>query len=330
MPAFSGNIAHGFAFSNNTILCGGDDSGITGVFAYQSTDNGNTWTQNTIGGQLGTGALVYSVAQSSGNWYVSTNDSGTWRVYSSSNLTTFVESGAAGETRNIDFDGTAFIGVGYDAPLTNVTTFPGLAGSGSNTIAYPSNMPIKFVKRMTTAFVDNGPTTGRISLIGNTSPFIAPTSNDFSLFQYAPVNIPVQIAPTGNFIHYYASNLPQGLRLSLDTSGSAAAIVGTPSLYNPGGQRVRLYARDALTATVVNTPIDIRVILPFVVKKQAGASDYTALLRQYVTVNGAQAARDSVALPVQERNLGEFTSPEAPSVVTQTVDPKCFSTSNCT
>lgn len=318
MPTFSGNIAYGFAFSNNTILCGGDDSGLTAVFAYQSTDNGDNWTVNNIGGQLGVGALVYSIAQSSGNWYVSTNSAGAWAVYSSSNLTTFIDAGTAttNETLNIDFDGTAFIGVGYDAPNTAVTTFPGLAGSGSNTAAFPPGMSVHFVKRMTTAFVDNGPTTARISLTGNTSPFILPTSNDFSLLQYVPVNIPVQIYPTGNFIHYYASNLPQGLRLALDTSGSAAAIVGTPSRYDPGGQRVRLYARDALTATVVNTPIDIRVILPFVVKKQAGASDYTALLRQYVTVNAAQASRDSVALPVQERNLGEFTAPDAPSVVT--------------
>jgi hypothetical protein len=90
-----------------------------------------------------------------------------------------------------------------------------------------------------------------------------------------------------------------------------------------------VFARDPATNTTATLPIRNRVILPFIVKKQAGAADYTAFLRQYVAVNGAQASRDSVALPGQERNLGEFMSPEAPSVITQTVDPKCFSTSNC-
>ncbi len=120
------------------------------------------------------------------------------------------------------------------------------------------------------------------------------------------------------------------MRLVLDSSGIAADVSGIPSLFTPEPSRATLYARDPVFNAVVSTTFDYRVLIPFLLKKQGGASDYTAFLRQYVTVNGAQAARDSVALPVQERPLGEFMSPDAPSVITRTVDPKCFSTSNCT
>ena len=76
--------------------------------------------------------------------------------------------------------------------------------------------------------------------------------------------------------------------------------------------------------------LSFTTVIARIIRKQDGAGAYTSLLRQYTEVLGAQGARDNRALPNQETRLGEFMSPEAPDVITQTVDPKCYSTSNCT
>ena len=96
-----------------------------------------------------------------------------------------------------------------------------------------------------------------------------------------------------------------------------------------GGQRTLIFARESIASNITSLSIGTRVVSPFVLKPQSGAAGYTAFLRQYVEVNAAQGARDSVALPVEENPIGKFTSPGVPDVITQRVDPKCFSTSNC-
>jgi hypothetical protein len=315
MPTFSGNEAYAFAFSNTTVLVGG--KGTTPL--YKSTDNGTTWSGLTVGASTS----IVDIRQAGGYWYLATDDG----LYSSSNATTFTLVTPKKTTgRKLDYDGAVFNMLYADSPpAAQMLT----AAVGANAVTSATDMLTVTTKRMMTRIIDNGPVNALLSLSASNAMFVAPTVTDYSFYQFVGVNIPVELSPSSNFIYYYG-DLPQGLTLALDASGIRADISGIPTLYTGEYQTSYVFARDPATNTTATLPIRNRVILPFVMKKQAGASDYTALLRQYVTVNGAQAARDSVALPVQERNLGEFTAPDAPSVITRTVDPKCFSTSNCT
>lgn len=314
MPTFTGNEAYAFAFSNSTVLLGGN--GTTPL--YKSTDNGTAWSSLVVGAATS----VVDIAQSGGFWFLATNDG----LYRSSNATTFTKiSTKVG--RALAYDGAAVNMLYADSPPTaNMLTASTTQVTTGNT-----NMLTATAKRMMTRILSNGTPSGLLSLSASSSTFVSPTVTDYSFYQFVGVNIPVQVTPTSNFIYYY-SDLPQGLSLVTDASGIAADISGIPTLFTGGYQTSYVFARDSATSpsTVTTLALRNRVILPFIVKKQGGAADYTALVRQYATVNGAQAARDSVALPVQERPLGEFMSPDAPSVITQTVDPKCYSTSNCT
>jgi len=186
------------------------------------------------------------------------------------------------------------------------------------------------VSQVATRIIRSGSTAAQLSPVTNTSSFIEPTALDYTFLQFVGANIPIRLAPTSEFIYYYATDLPQGMRLVLDPSGISADISGIPTLYNAGGQRTLIFAREPIASNITSLSIGTRVVSPFVLKPQSSAAGYTAFLRQYVEVNAAQGARDSVALPVEENPIGKFTSPGVPDVITQRVDPKCFSTSNCT
>jgi hypothetical protein len=76
-----------------------------------------------------------------------------------------------------------------------------------------------------------------------------------------------------------------------------------------------VYARDS-TGAVTEFVLTLDVQIPRVIRTQTGAGAYTSLVRQYTEVNAAQNSRDSRVFPSQERALGEFMAPDAPSVVT--------------
>jgi hypothetical protein len=177
-------------------------------------------------------------------------------------------------------------------------------------------------KRLVTRAVSNGTPTLTLSIPYDPSDiaFVSPTQTSYINWQFVPIApITVQTTPS-EFKYYYASGLPDGLTFTNDPLGLSATISGTSVAYSDAAQRVLLYV--ARGSNVAATSLTMRTILPTVTKIQSGASGVTSLLRQYTEVNAAVTARDSRALPAMEYRLGEFTSPEPPSVITATAD-KC-------
>jgi hypothetical protein len=153
--------------------------------------------------------------------------------------------------------------------------------------------------------------------IGNGPTFTSPTTGSFVLYQYMQIT-PIQISATGTgqvYLFVETADLPPGLSYNRVTN----QITGAPARIGTDG--VTFYAKD--DNGVSTFLLTFTTLVPRVIRKQDGAGAYTSLLRQYTEVLGAQNARDNRALPSQERALGEFMSPEAPDVITQTIDPKC-------
>ena len=163
------------------------------------------------------------------------------------------------------------------------------------------------------------------NIASGTGPVLtSPTTRSFLNYQYIPIT-PIQLSATGTGIVYFfveAADLPAGLTFDPLTN----QITGTS--VQIGQESVQIILKDNLGTSVYT--LSFTTVIPRIIRKQDGAGAYTSLLRQYTEVLGAQGARDNRALPNQERALGEFMSPEAPDVITKTVDPKCYSTSNCT
>jgi len=154
--------------------------------------------------------------------------------------------------------------------------------------------------------------------IGNGPIFTSPTTTSYLLYQYMQI-VPIQLSATGTGQIYFfveTADLPHGLNYNQSTN----QITGAP--VRIGQDTLTLYAKD--DNGITTQTLTFTTVVPRVIRKQEGAGAYTSLLRQYTEVLGAQNARDNRVFPNQESALGEFMSPEAPDVVTQTVDPKCF------
>ena len=140
---------------------------------------------------------------------------------------------------------------------------------------------------------------------------LQPLNRSFLQYQYVPI-APIQLSGSGSGTVYFfitADELPPGLRFNPITR----QITGTPA--QAGQVTTTVYAQDSVgVSTIV---LSFNTIIPRIIRKQEGAGAYTSLLRQYTDVLGAQNARDNRVLPNQERGLGEFMSPEAPDVITQ-------------
>lgn len=153
--------------------------------------------------------------------------------------------------------------------------------------------------------------------------FTSPISRSYVQYQYVSIS-PIQLAASGTGTIYFfvtAADLPPGLTFNPLTG----QITGTPAQI--GTVRTRVYAKDDTGTSFID--LTFTTMIPRVIRKQDGAGAYTSLLRQYTEVLGAQNARDNKVYPNQEAKLGEFMSPEAPDVITQTVDPRCYGPSNC-
>jgi hypothetical protein len=199
----------------------------------------------------------------------------------------------------------------------------------SQTTGFPVNSSTRFIGMTPPTLFYTGDPPININLTFNissgTGPVLtSPTTSSFLIYQYIPIT-PIQLTATGTGIVYFfveAADLPAGLTfnpLTNQITGSSVQI---------GQESVQIILKDNLGTSVYT--LSFTTVIPRVIRKQDGAGAYTSLLRQYTEVLGAQGARDSRALPTQETHLGEFMSPEAPDVITQTVDPKCYSSSNCT
>jgi hypothetical protein len=316
------------AFSNTKIIVS-DKASAT---SFVSLDNGTTW--NGLPGSDAPPAGAYSnvqLKQAFGTWVAAlTSNTGvppeSFTYYYSNAATTATGSNwtvgntFTGHGDGVDFDGSYFLFTNTVLSNRNmVVTDENMNLLDSNVIGTNAEVVQPPYTRRIASRLAGVPTVSSItfdSFVGNSTAFQLPTKTDITLFQYCGVDIPVQVTPTSNYIYYYASNLPRGLRLALDPTGSSADISGVPSLFTSQSETSTLYARIPSENAGAELPIQFRVILPYVMKKQDGASGYTAWLRHYVNVNGAQNARDSVVFPTQVQPLGQFTSPPAPSVVT--------------
>lgn len=153
--------------------------------------------------------------------------------------------------------------------------------------------------------------------------FLSPTSSNVLFYQYLPIT-PIQIQASGTGQIYYfleSADLPRGLSFDPLT----ATISGTSVVL--GDNPIRIYARDDNGTSVFT--LYTTTVVPRIVKKQESAGAYTSLVRQYTEVNAAQSAVNNLVYPNQEQKLGEFMAPNAPDVVKDKVDPKCFNPDSC-
>jgi hypothetical protein len=195
--------------------------------------------------------------------------------------------------------------------------------SGSLVSGNPEqNSNTRFLQLRNPKYLYTGQPPSRIQLsintnIGNGPTFTSPITTSYFLYQYMPIT-PIQLSASGVGQVYFfleTADLPPGLNYNQTTN----EITGAP--VRLGQDSVTIYAKDN-NGTTTRT-LTFTTVVPRVIRKQDGAGAFTSLLRQYTEVLGAQNARDNRVLPNQERALGEFMSPEAPDVITQTIDPKC-------
>jgi hypothetical protein len=172
---------------------------------------------------------------------------------------------------------------------------------------------------MTTGALSNGTPSLTMSIPYDPSDIAIqlPTQTSYINWQFVPISPITVQATTGTpseFLYYYASGLPDGLSFVNDASGLLATVTGTSVKYSDAVQRVLFYI--ARGSNIAATTIGMRTILPTVQKQQSSSGAWTSLVRQYTEVNAATTARDNKATPAIEYRLGEFTSPDPPSVVT--------------
>jgi hypothetical protein len=316
----SGDVYNDMAFSNNTVLVVGSNGSSSAC--YSSSNNGTSWSLLPTSPISYSGAaLIGAAAYAHGLWAVSGRNTMAFSSVSfSSNLTTWNET-ATGATGNLDAaceDGGAWQFIG---PASSVVGAWGLTGSPM--LSPGSGGGYSFgAKRLVAHSISTGTPTLTLSIPYDpgTISIISPTQSAYTNWQFVPINsITVQATPT-EFLYYYVSGLPDGLTFTNDVLGLQATISGTSVTYSDAAQRVLLYV--ARGSNVAATSFTMRTILPTVIKQQSGASGVTSLIRQYTEVNAAVTARDNRALPAIDYRLGEFTSPDPPSVITQTAD-KC-------
>lgn len=315
-----------FAASNNTLLIVGSNGASSAC--YSSSNNGTTWTALPTDPYTYSGSAKFNTATyAHGLWTVSGQDSaGDYIVATSSNLSTwtlpFIGTPQSGAALVACEDGGAFqfLGGGIGSLAGRWTSNGNIA---LDVVASPGIfLPAFSTKRLVAQSYSNGTPTLTLSIPYDPSgiAFVSPTQSSYLNWQFVPISpITVQATPS-QFLYYYVSGLPDGLTFTNDASGLLATISGTSVRYSDASQRVLLFA--ALGSNVAARSFTMRTILPTVTKIQSGASGVTSLLRQYTEVNAAVTARDSKALPAMEYRLGEFTSPEPPSVITATSD-KC-------
>lgn len=300
---FGYDVAYG---SNTWIASGMSYDTMTSEYKpeLRFSTNGSTWTQF----DLSTGQLVAPVSSApdmvaplpigpivfdGDAWYIFVNQLGAKTVIYRHDTSTSLTSGW------VPFD------------------ISGLPTSNTSSRIY-SATPTRFL------YTSNPPIQLRLTFPGTTGPtFTSPATQSYLQYQYATIT-PIQLSATGTGTIYFfvtAAELPPGLTFNPRTNQITGKIVQI------GTFTTQVYAKDDNGVSVIT--LTFTTIIPRIIRKQDGAGAYTSLLRQYTEVLGAQNARDSRVFPTQESKLGEFMSPEAPDVITQKVDPKCFSTSNC-
>jgi hypothetical protein len=305
------------AFSNSTILLIGSNAGTNG---YTSSNNGTTWAPlPTSPIPTGGDTRHCNVAYAGGLWGVSGLSNGFSAVAFSSNLSTWsavpvtLDSGAV---EVLAEDGGAWQITGRVASWkTGVWDSTGAITFSANTTQSLGSSNKTFLAYPTSSGTPS--LTLSIPFLGSNFAWVSPTTTSYTFWQFVS-NTPITVkadSSSATFLYYYASGLPDGLDLSLDSVGSQATIQGTSVAYSDAFKRVLLYANDG--TSTLRLQLGMRTILPTVTKQQTSAGAWTSLVRQYTTVNAAQNARDQRVFAAVDRTLGEFTAPYPPDVVTQ-------------
>jgi hypothetical protein len=144
----------------------------------------------------------------------------------------------------------------------------------------------------------------------------------FPLYQYIPID-PIYVNAEGKgpvYLFVQPTDLPVGLTFNPITQEITGKSV------RAGPESTTVYAVDDAGTTTLD--LTFQTDFPVLKRTFGNAGNYTSYVRQYTTANAAQNARDRFVL-TEDVGLGAFNAPYPPDVITQTVDPKCYSTSNC-
>jgi hypothetical protein len=311
-------------FSNNTVIAVGSNAGAN---SYISPNNGNTWSTLTTP-MDGTGKTIEDILYADGNWVASVKESGfSSNYYSTDTVNWSILTGTVNNNipRRIVFDGSAWITVCN--PAVGSMRLEGTCNVDLGTVAGPG---FNNIRKASFTTLSNGTPTGIVTIPYDSSGYFfdSPTQSNYTFYQFCSIQpIPVEVQPsTSNFIYYYASGLPQGLKLIRDTSGIRADISGISTKYSDPYSNVVLFGTipaEGLEGYIVAKSVGMETVVPRIIRQQDGASSYTSLVRQYVQVNAAQNARDNKVYPAAEKGLGEFASPEAPDVVSASLPCYC-------
>jgi hypothetical protein len=189
-------------------------------------------------------------------------------------------------------------------------------------------LPAVSSKRFVSATVSNGTPSLTLRMLYNSTGFTfdSPTTRDYVFWQHIPIptiRLEANATPPGE-VYYVITGLPDGLTMTFDPANSfSATITGTSVTYSDAPYVAQVYAITPDQVYVTGLTLTMRTILPTVYRQQTSAGAWTSLVRQYTAVNAATTARDSRVTPAIEYRLGEFTSPEPPSVITASSNCLC-------
>jgi hypothetical protein len=315
------NSVSALAFSNNTVIAVGSNGGTN---SYISSNNGNTWSALTTP-MDGVGKTIEDILYADGRWLASVKESGFSSNYYSTNTTTWnnltVTAISSTVPRRIVFDGNAW------TLTSDIINSLRLEGTCNVDLGISAGIPFNNIRKASFTTLSNGTPVGIVTIPYDSSGyfFASPTQSNYTFYQFCSIQpIPVEVSPsTSNFIYYYASGLPQGLKFIRDTSGIRADISGMSTKYSDPYSNVALFANIPNEGYIVAKTVGMQTVVPRLIRQQDGASSYTSLVRQYVEVNAAQNARDNKVFPTAEKSLGEFMSPEAPDVVSPPLPCDC-------
>jgi hypothetical protein len=326
--------AYGMAFSDTLALVVGGNSNEN---IYRSADNGTSWSQVVDARFNGSSPVISAAGYGDGQFMIAVNDFGignevwTYQSTDTSNWTRYGNTtGSNYSNVGLVYDDNAWI-VGSTNPgswsISRVQ--PDLSDSYPLSTSIPAGYSLK---RMLFQPLSRGAVTGTVQIVRpaliNLAGFVEPTQTSYTFYQFCS-NTPIAgsaVSASTNFIYYYASGVPDGMSATID--GSGILVTGKSVTYTDAPQRTAFFARQG--TDTVTTSFTSRTILPFPVRDTVTpASAFTSLTRQYAVVNAARNAENRVVYPAETRTIGEFTRPYPPDETTQTVDPKCYSTSNC-
>jgi hypothetical protein len=245
-----------------------------------------------------------------------------WARYTNSNVDPEVWWYAAGFNGNAwTIAGWKTVGASNQAHILSVAATPwpnqatslALDGPFGAGFSYGNDSPNQGGRFLSTAISNASPSVGTMFIRPGTLTFTQPAQTTLTLYQYVPYTFPIQATGSGDFIFYYATNVPVGFTFVPDPTGTNATLSGTSPVNTPA--TVNLYAKTGNNAASV-AQLKLNTIIPFFVNPQSGAGAYTAIVRKHVDADAAQNARDSRVFPVVNPLAGPYMAPRAPDVLT--------------